>query len=113
MGLVMYEAFALIPHGWALAEQGLQEEGIEQIRQGLAIHEATGAKLGRPQFLALLGDALVKAGQTDDALRMFEEALELAHGRGEERNVAELYRLKGELSAASRRRRSLSCSCRS
>jgi DNA-binding winged helix-turn-helix (wHTH) protein/predicted ATPase len=96
-GLVMYEAFAMIVRGWTLAEQGLRQEGIEQIRQGLAIHQGTGAKLGRPQFFALLGDALVKAGQTDEALRVFEEALELAHERGEERNVAELYRLKGEL----------------
>ena len=96
-GLVMYEGFAMIARGWALAEQGQQQEGIEQIRQGLAIHEATGAKLGRPQFLALLGDSLMKAGETDEALRMVEEALEVAHSRGEERNVAELYRAKGEL----------------
>jgi hypothetical protein len=39
----------------------------------------------------------VKAGQTDEALRVFEEALEVAHDRGEGRNVAELYRVKGEL----------------
>jgi DNA-binding winged helix-turn-helix (wHTH) protein len=96
-GLAMYEGFALVAHGWSLAEQGLHEEGIEQIRQGLAIHQATGARLGRPQFLALLGDVLVKAGQTDEALAVFDEALELAHNRREERNVAELYRLKGEL----------------
>jgi predicted ATPase len=96
-GLVMYEAFAMIARGAAVARQGLREEGIEQMREGLAIHETTGAKLGRPQFCALLGDALMKAGQTDEALRVIEEALELAGTRGEERNLPELYRLKGEL----------------
>jgi tetratricopeptide (TPR) repeat protein len=96
-GLVMYEAFAMIARGAAVARQGRREEGIEQMREGLAIHETTGAKLGRPQFCALLGDALMKAGQTDEALRVIEEALELAGTRGEERNLPELYRLKGEL----------------
>ena len=39
----------------------------------------------------------MKAGQTEEAVRVLEEALELGHGRKEERNLAELYRLKGEL----------------
>jgi DNA-binding winged helix-turn-helix (wHTH) protein/predicted ATPase len=106
-GLVMYEAFAMVAHGWALAEQGLYDAGIEQIRYGLTIHEATGATLGRPQFLALLGEALMKAGQIAEALHVLEEALELGHRRKEERNLAELYRLKGELIILRERSRGL------
>ena len=96
-GLAMYEGFAMIARGWAVAEQGSPEEGIAQIRAGLAIHEATGAKLAGPHFLALLSEALVKARQTDEGFRLLEEALELAQSRGEEHHLAELYRLKGEI----------------
>ena len=49
--------------GWALAEQGQGEEGIAQIRQGLATCQATGAELCRPYYLALLAEAYGKAGQ--------------------------------------------------
>ena len=39
--------------GWALVEQKQGEEGITQIRQGLAAIQATGAKIHRPYCLAL------------------------------------------------------------
>lgn len=96
-GLAMYQAFATITRGWALVEQGLHEEGIEQMRQGLADHEATGTRLTRAHFLALLAEALGKARQVEEGLRVLEEALELAHRTGEKYFLAELYRIKGEL----------------
>ena len=96
-GLVLYQAMATITRGWALIEQGQQEEAIEQIRQGLAAHQATGTELLRPHFLALLAEALGKAGQTEEGLRVLEEALAMAHRNGERYYQAELYRLKGEL----------------
>jgi predicted ATPase len=37
-----------IYRGWALAEQGQGEEGVAQMRNGLAAYRATGAELGRP-----------------------------------------------------------------
>jgi predicted ATPase len=95
-GLAMYHAFATITRGWALSEQGLPE-GIEQMRQGLAAHKATGTKLTRPHFLALLAEALGKARQFEEGLCVSEEALELAHLNGEGCYLAELYRIKGEL----------------
>ena len=36
---------AIVLRGWALAEQGQGEEGIAQIRQGLAAYRAKGAEL--------------------------------------------------------------------
>jgi predicted ATPase len=96
-GLVMYQAFGTITRGWALIEQGLQEEGIEQMRQGLAAHETTGTKLTRPHFLALLAEGLGKARQFDEGLRVLEEAQELIDRYGERCYLAELYRIKGEL----------------
>jgi predicted ATPase len=96
-GLALYQSMATITRGWALSEQGLEEEGIEQMRQGLAAYQATGAEVIRPHFLALLAEALGKARQADEGLRVSEEALAMAHRNGERYYEAELYRLKGEL----------------
>jgi DNA-binding winged helix-turn-helix (wHTH) protein/predicted ATPase len=96
-GLSIYLAFGTIARGSTLVQQGSLDEGIEQIRHGLAVHEATGARLARPHFLALLTDALGRAQQTDEAIRVADDALELSLSRREERYLAELYRLKGEL----------------
>jgi len=96
-GLVMYQAQAMIVRGWALFEQGRQEEGIEQMRQGLAAYQATGTELLRPQFLALLAEALGKTSRSAEALRELEEPLEAAHRSGDASYLAELYRVKGEL----------------
>ena len=96
-GLAMYQAHATIARGWALVEQGRQEEAIEQMRQGLTAHQATGTELMRPHLLALLVEALRKNRQTEEGLRVLEEALEVAHRSGEEFYRAELFRIKGEL----------------
>jgi predicted ATPase len=80
-GLAMYQAFATITRGWALSEQGLPE-GIEQMRQGLAAHKATGTKLTRPHFLALLAEALGKTRQFEEGLCVLEEALGRSSQRG-------------------------------
>ncbi len=96
-GLVMYQAYATITRGAALIEQGLQDEGIEQMRQGLAARQATGAELSRPHFLALLADALGKAGQPEQGLRVLEDARAVAESNGENSSLAEIYRVKGEL----------------
>jgi predicted ATPase/DNA-binding winged helix-turn-helix (wHTH) protein len=96
-GLVLYQAYATITRAWALIEQGLQEEGIEQMRQGLAAHQATGAEVARPHFLALLAEALGRAHQAEEGLRVMEEALEAAHRHEEGSYLAELYHIKGEL----------------
>ena len=83
--------------GWALSEQGQEEEGMAQIRQGLAAQPAQETACVRPHFLALLAEACGKAGQADEGLAVLDEALTAI-----DRNVgrfyeAELYRLKGEL----------------
>ncbi|MEP7309258.1 MAG: AAA family ATPase [Acidobacteriota bacterium] len=94
-GLVLYEAMATTTRGWALLEQG-RSEAIAQMRQGLAAQQATGTQVLRPHFLALLADGLRHAGETEEGLRVLEEALTLADGNGDRYYQAELYRLKGE-----------------
>jgi predicted ATPase len=95
-GMVMYQALATMTRGWALIEQGWEEEAIGQMRQGLAAHQATGANLMCPHFLALLAEALAKTRESGEGLHVLKEALEIAVRTGERSYEAELYRLKGE-----------------
>ena len=96
-GLLLYQAHATFARGWALVEQGMEEEGIEQMRQGIAAHEATGTEVMRAHFLALLAEALGKTGQLEEGLRLLDDALSFIDRNGERYYHAELYRLKGEL----------------
>ena len=87
--------------GWALAEQGQSEEGIAQIRQGLATSQAIEAGFFRSYYLALLAEAYGKAGQAEEGLAALAEALMVVDNSGERFYEAELYRLKGELTLQS------------
>jgi predicted ATPase/class 3 adenylate cyclase len=84
--------------GWALAELGQREEGILQMRNGLAAFRATGAKLGQPYFLARIAEAYEEAGQTDEGLSVLADAMATADNTEERHYESELYRLKGQLS---------------
>ncbi|NIV39603.1 MAG: hypothetical protein GWN58_62400, partial [Anaerolineae bacterium] len=64
--------------GRVLAEQGRREgieEGIAQLRQGLAAWETTGTRYRRPTFLAWLAEAYGKAGRAEEGLSVLAEAL--------------------------------------
>ena len=83
--------------GWALATSGHEEDGIAQIRQGLAASQAMGAMLDRPYHLALLAEASAQVGQTAEGLEALAETLAtLAQSRARWWE-AELYRLRGAL----------------
>jgi predicted ATPase len=101
-GFPLFLALGTILRGWALAEQGQGEEGIAQMRQGLAAWHATGAETGWPYYLALLAEAYGKVGQVEEGLNTLAEALTVVDKNGERFYEAELYRLKGELSLQSR-----------
>ena len=97
LGLLHWEAYGSIVHGWALAMQGQWEEGIAQIQQGLVAQHATGAEIAHPTFLGLLTEAHAAAGQAEAGLGVLAEALALVDHTGERYGEPELYRLKGEL----------------
>jgi predicted ATPase len=94
-GFPFFLAQGTILRGWALAEQGQDTEGITQIAQGLAAHQATGALLVRPYWVSLLAWAHGKSGRVEDGLRVLDEAFAMTH----DQHVweAELRRLRGEL----------------
>src|SRR5262249_26302050 len=83
--------------GWARAEQGQREEGITQMRQGLATRQTIGAGIFQSYHLVLLAEAYGKAVQVEEGLAALAEALEVVDKSGERFYEAELYRLKGKL----------------
>ena len=96
-GFAFFLAVGVFRQGAALAGQGQGEEGIAQMRQGLAALRATGAEVLRPHYLALLAEAYGKMGQIEEGLTVLAEALALVQKTEERYYEAELYRLKGEL----------------
>jgi hypothetical protein len=57
-----------ILRGWALAMQGDADEGLVQIRQGLAAHQDIGPRLGRPYRPSMLSQAYGQAPERAAAL---------------------------------------------
>jgi predicted ATPase len=83
--------------GGAIVLQGRHEEGIAQIREGLAALRATRFELWRTPFLCLLAEASVETGRLDDGFSALAEAQALADKNEEREHEAEIHRLKGEL----------------
>jgi predicted ATPase len=96
-GFAYYLAWGPILQGWVFLEEGQREEGITQMRDGLAAFRATGGEFRLPYYLTLLAEAYGKAGQAAAGLTLVAEALAHAETKGECWWQAELYRRKGEL----------------
>jgi predicted ATPase len=90
-------AFGRIALGWAGAELGYVQQGIEQMQQGLTAYEATETRIFYPTFLCSLADQLNKAQRIEEGLAVIAQALTCAEQTEEGYAVAELHRIKGEL----------------
>ena len=96
-GFPFWKAHGTTLQGWALAERGQTEEGIVQMRRGLAAQQAMGTRALRPYLLALLAEAYGKGEQGEKGLKVLAEAEAGAHRTGEWFHEAERHRFKGEL----------------
>jgi tetratricopeptide (TPR) repeat protein len=96
-GLEMYKAQSTMTRAWALIEQGRRGEGIEQMRHGFAAYQATGTELMTPYFGSLLAEALGKERKVEEGLRGLKEWVEVARLNGNGSQLAEAYRIMGEL----------------
>jgi tetratricopeptide (TPR) repeat protein len=97
-GYPFHHAIALTLRGWARVVEGAVEDGLEEIRRGLATQAAAGADMERPYGLGLLAEALLYTGRTEEGLTAVDEAEAIIHRRA--RSFfweAELHRLRGEL----------------
>jgi predicted ATPase/class 3 adenylate cyclase len=96
-GFTQFLAWATSLRGWAMAEQGHNEEGIAQIQEGLAASRAIGVEVWRPYLLCLLAESCMETGRLDDGLSALTEALAAADELENRVSEAEIHRLKGEL----------------
>lgn len=96
-GLPYWLAWGTALRGWVLARQDRLQEGIAQMREGLADQRAHGGEEGRSYFLALLAESYGIAGDREAALPVLAEAISIATKAGERYYEAELHRLKGSL----------------
>src|SRR5262249_42257206 len=102
--MLLWLGMATMMRGAAVVEEGCLshgreqiEEGIAQLRQGVAAYRATGAGLDFPHCLALLARGYQETEQVADGLVVTTEAMETVNDCGERYYEAELYRLKGTL----------------
>ena len=93
----LWATWGTIMHGWALAMQGQDEEGMAQVRQGIAAFRATGAALHVPYFCTLLAEVTDHLGHTADGLQALTEAHTLVEQHGDRWWEAEVCRLRGVL----------------
>jgi len=96
-GLPYWLAEGTMLRGWALTEQGREEEGITQLRQGLAAWRAMGSGVAASYFLTLPIEAYGRTEQLGEGVNTLAEAFAVVHKTGEGLWEAELYRLKGTL----------------
>jgi predicted ATPase len=96
-GLPLWTAIGTILRGWALAMQGQGEEGMAQVRQGIAANRATGAALLVPYFCTLLAEVSAHLGHIEDGLQALAEAHSLVEQQEERWWQAEIARLRGVL----------------
>jgi predicted ATPase len=96
-GFAQLFAGGTVLRGWSLTEQGRTEDGVTQMRKGLAGWQATDALAHRPYLLALLGGAVGRIGRVAEGLAALDEALALCASTEERYTESELHRVRGEL----------------
>jgi predicted ATPase len=96
-GFSRWHAQGMICRGWVKVKNGDVVEGISLLRSGSKAYRATGSLSWMPQYFALLARACEIAGQIEEGLTLFDDALEIAERRGERSLEAELNRHKGQL----------------
>jgi len=99
-GFGLFLTAGAIQRGWLLAEDG-HEEGLAQMRDGLARHRAIGAEVLVPAFLALVAEVHEKLGRLAEGLSVLSEAFVAGQRSGQHYWEAELYRLRGALTRPS------------
>ena len=96
-GFPIYWALATIYRGLSRCRNGEVGTGISLLRSGASAYSATGAETRISYHAALLAEACEIAGETEEALSLLENALQVAERIGERWFAAELYRRKGRL----------------
>jgi predicted ATPase len=95
-----YGAWASILVAYAKACESPRAESIAELREAILRFTGSGARLRLPYFLALLGDACLRAHDAERGLHVLDEAMAAAREGSEQWWDAELHRLRGEMLVA-------------
>lgn len=82
---------------WALHQQEPRAEHVRSLEEGLAQYRRTGAGLQVPHYLAMLAECVAGHGETDRALDLLAEALELVQTNDAHLYEPEVIRLRAAL----------------
>jgi predicted ATPase len=96
-GFQLWQARATVYSGRALVTQGQIAPALAQMRQGLAVIQATEEMPGRAITLSLLAEVYALDGQVAAGLAHLAEALDIVHSHGLRFWEAEVSRLRGIL----------------
>ncbi|KQU80806.1 hypothetical protein ASC98_04435 [Rhizobacter sp. Root1238] len=96
-GFAVWLAHAHVMRGWLQCERGLHDEGVAEMREGLALWARSGAVVTRPLYLTLLAEGLARGGDLAQALARLDEAMGIVQAHGERYYEAEVRRLIAEL----------------
>ncbi len=96
-GFPLWRSEALAVRGWVQMDSGQIPAGVEQVREAVSFHTASGTKLVKSIMLALVAEGCLRAGHLEDGLAAVEEGLKLAQTTLDRSHLPELWRLKGEL----------------
>jgi class 3 adenylate cyclase/tetratricopeptide (TPR) repeat protein len=97
--LPMWEGVAHCSRGWARAHLGETADGIAEIQLGLQYLDAVGLRATYPYHLSGLVEALLIAGDVDQALSSVQRGLAMCHTGLDRFYQAELIRLQAECHA--------------
>jgi len=99
-GFPFWVGSGLMLMGWAMAHQGQAAQGVQHLRDGLALRQAMGTASSWPYAAALLAEGYGRLGQGQEGLARLTAALEAGATTGEQWCEAELYRWQGVLRLA-------------
>jgi predicted ATPase len=94
---VLWAMMAPVKSGMALIREGKAAEGVDRLKAGLTIWDASGGKVLTPYIKAVLAQGMAMLGDIDGALELIDEQLAQVERPGWEERVhyAEILRLKG------------------
>jgi predicted ATPase len=96
-GFPHWMARGRIYSGWARVAAGHGEDGIGEMREGIAATRKTVAEAWQPYYHGLLADAHGKLGQPREALAALMEAFASMERSGQRVIETELHRMQGEI----------------
>jgi DNA-binding winged helix-turn-helix (wHTH) protein len=100
-GFPFWHGTALVNLGWAEAHDGDPERGLASLQDGIAIFEATGARVQLANWYGLLAEVLVLTGELPAARTAIETATEWAQRTGDVFFLPRIMRTRAVLDAHS------------